>query len=53
MVMSLIPFASIVFTFTSTVAAALWAAELEKGVSYPGERVDVSGSEGKRDKKDL
>lgn len=53
MILGLIPFASIIFTFTSTVGAALWATELEKGASYPGERVDVSGDEVKRDENDL
>jgi hypothetical protein len=50
MLLGLIPFAPIIITFTSTVGAALWASELETGASYPGERVDVSGEELKRDK---
>jgi len=45
MALNLVPFASIFFTFTSTVGAALWAAEIEKGVSRPGEGVDVTGRE--------
>ncbi|KAI5121863.1 hypothetical protein M0805_001071 [Coniferiporia weirii] len=55
MVMNLIPLASIFFTFTSTVGAALWAAEIEKEAHYPGETIDVSGEEAARDgeKKDL
>lgn len=55
MVMNLIPFASIFFTFTSTVGAALWAAEIEKHAAYPGEKVDVSGQESRTDgmKKEL
>ena len=46
MILSLIPLASIVFTFTSTVGSALWAAEMEKGnVRVPGETVDTMGRE--------
>ncbi|KDQ14627.1 hypothetical protein BOTBODRAFT_187687 [Botryobasidium botryosum FD-172 SS1] len=44
MVMNLIPLASIIFTFTSTVGAALWAADIEKKASYPGEKVDITGA---------
>lgn len=43
MMMNLIPLASIIFTFTSTVGAALWAAEIEKKSSFPGQSVDVTG----------
>ena len=46
MVMSLIPLASIVFTFTTTVGAALWAVEMERGnTSAPGDTVDAMGRE--------
>ncbi|KZS96996.1 hypothetical protein SISNIDRAFT_406774 [Sistotremastrum niveocremeum HHB9708] len=45
MVMNLVPLASIAFTFTSTVGAALWAAELEKGTKNPGTEVDVKGEQ--------
>lgn len=37
MALNLIPFTSIFFTFTSTVGAALWAADLEKGIDKPQE----------------
>ncbi len=43
MMMNLIPLASTIFTFTSTVGAALWAAEIEKKSSFPGQNVDVTG----------
>jgi len=51
MVMNLVPMAGIFFIFTSTIGAALWAAELEKGgeVERPGQTVDMAGSA----KKDL
>ena len=52
MVMNLIPLASILFTFTSTVGAALWAAEIEREASFPGETVDVSGEEARKDAED-
>lgn len=49
MVMNLVPLASIFFTFSSTVGAALWASEIEKKASYPGQTVDVSGEAAKKD----
>ena len=49
MIMSLIPLASILFTFTSTVGAALWAAEIEREASFPGETVDISGEGARKD----
>jgi hypothetical protein len=49
MVMNLVPLASIFFTFASTVGAALWATDIEKKASYPGESVDIDGSEMKKD----
>ena len=46
MILSLIPLASIVFTFTTTIGGALWAAEIEKGnVRVPGDAVDTMGRE--------
>jgi len=46
MIMSLMPLASIVFTFTTTVGAALWAVEIERGnTSAPGDTVDTMGRE--------
>ncbi|TDL23745.1 hypothetical protein BD410DRAFT_897353 [Rickenella mellea] len=42
MVLNLVPLASLVFLFTSTVGAALWAVEIEKDASHPGQ---VVGSE--------
>ena len=45
--MNLIPLASIFFTFTSTVGAALWAAEIEKKARYPGQTVELSAEETK------
>ncbi|EJD07451.1 uncharacterized protein FOMMEDRAFT_100704 [Fomitiporia mediterranea MF3/22] len=45
MIMNLIPVASIFFTFTSTVGAALWASEMEKKAKYPGQTVDITGEE--------
>ena len=55
MVMNLIPLASILFTFTSTAGAALWAAEIERNASHPGSAVDISGEEVRKDaqKKEL
>jgi len=53
MVMNLIPLASIIFTFTSTVGAALWAAEIEKKSSFPGESVDVTGMNVRKDQAEL
>ncbi|KAF8574035.1 hypothetical protein K439DRAFT_1665588 [Ramaria rubella] len=51
MALNLIPFASIFFTFTSTVGAALWAAQIEKdGASQP---VDVNDQESNERTKDL
>ena len=47
--MNLIPLASIFFTFTSTVGAALWASEIEKKVGYPGQTVDISGEAAQED----
>jgi len=44
MIMNLVPFASIIFTFTSTVGAALWAAEIERGASHPGATIQLSPS---------
>ena len=45
MIMNLIPVASIFFTFTSTVGAALWASEMEKNAKYPGQTVDITREE--------
>ncbi|KAL5513089.1 ADE17 [Sanghuangporus vaninii] len=42
-VLNLVPLASIFFTFTSTIGAALWASEIEKKARYPGQTVDMSG----------
>ncbi|KAH8116330.1 hypothetical protein DFH11DRAFT_1852999 [Phellopilus nigrolimitatus] len=55
MVLNLVPLVSIFFTLTSTVGAALWAAEIEKKAAYPGEKIDVSGKESGKDvgKKEL
>ena len=53
MVMNLIPLASIIFTFTSTVGAALWAAEIEKKSRFPGENVNVTGVNVPKDKGEL
>lgn len=55
MVMNLIPLVSIFFTFTSTVGAALWAIELEKGASHPGQVVgsEVTGPSKDYGKKEL
>jgi len=55
MVMNLIPLVSIFFTFTSTVGAALWAIELEKGASHPGQVVgsEVTGPSEDHGKKEL
>ncbi|THH09730.1 hypothetical protein EW145_g1794 [Phellinidium pouzarii] len=41
MAMNLVPLASIFFTFTSTVGAALWAAEIEKKARYPARTPNV------------
>ncbi len=41
--MNLVPLVSIVFMFTANVGAALWAAEMEKGTSSPGQNVDLKG----------
>jgi len=48
MVMNLVPLASIIFTFTTTVGAALWATELETGTKDPGASVDISGEQAKQ-----
>ncbi|KAL5531566.1 hypothetical protein ACEPAG_4443 [Sanghuangporus baumii] len=42
-IFNLVPLASIFFTFTSTIGAALWASEIEKKARYPGQTVDISG----------
>lgn len=53
MVMNLVPLATILFTFTSTVGAALWASEIQKKASFPGESVNVTGQDSKKDRKEL
>ena len=45
MVMNLIPLTTILFTVTSTIGAALWAAEIESKAGFPGEKVDLKGED--------
>lgn len=43
--LEMVPVLGIFFTFTNTVGAALWAADLERGVENPGQEGSAGGSQ--------